>query len=164
MKTYKFFILVLMAIVVSSCGSKKDNSYENVDQMIAEAQASISKVTVDELNSILQHEGEYKVIDCREEEEYIEGHIPGALNIPRGVLEFSSKISNRRETIYIYSQSVNRASLACPALKLLKYRKVYLIDGGWLEWNKTFPELIEKGSGDASTKTQPKAAESGGCG
>ncbi len=164
MKTYKFFILVLMAIVVSSCGSKKDNSYENVDQMIAEAQASISKVTVDELNSILQHEGEYKVIDCREEEEYIEGHIPGALNIPRGVLEFSSKISNRRETIYIYSQSVDRASLACPALKLLKYRKVYLIDGGWLEWNKTFPELIEKGSGDASTKTQPKAAESGGCG
>ena len=164
MKTYKFFILVLMAIVVSSCGSKKDNSYENVDQMIAEAQASISKVTVDELNSILQHEGEYKVIDCREEEEYIEGHIPGALNIPRGVLEFSSKVSNRRETIYIYSQSVNRASLACPALKLLKYRKVYLIDGGWLEWNKTFPELIEKGSGDASTKTQPKAVESGGCG
>lgn len=164
MKTYKFFILVLMTIVVSSCGSKKDNSYENVDQMIAEAQASISKVTVDELNSILQHEGEYKVIDCREEEEYIEGHIPGALNVPRGVLEFSSKISNRRETIYIYSQSVNRASLACPALKLLKYRKVYLIDGGWLEWNKTFPELIEKGSGDASTKTQPKAAESGGCG
>jgi rhodanese-related sulfurtransferase len=164
MKTYKFFILVLMTIVVSSCGSKKDNSYENVDQMVTEAQASISKVTVDELESILLHEGEYKVIDCREEEEYIEGHIPGALNVPRGVLEFSSKISNRRETIYIYSQSVNRASLACTALKLLKYRKVYLIDGGWLEWNKTFPELIEKGSGDASTKTQPKAAESGGCG
>ena len=164
MKTYKFLILVLLTMVMSSCGSKKDNSYDKVDQMIADAQASISKVTVDELKFILEHEGEYKIIDCREEEEYLEGHIPGALNIPRGVLEFSAKISNRRETMYVYSQSVNRSSLACSALKLLKYREVYLIDGGWLEWNKTFPELIEKGSGDASTKTPPKAEESGGCG
>ncbi len=164
MKTYKFFILVVLSMVISSCGSKKDNSYENVDQMISNAQSGISKVTVDELKSILEHEGEYKIIDCREEEEYIEGHIPGAINIPRGVLEFSSKISNRREVLYVYSRSNNRASLACPALKLLKYRKVFLIDGGWLEWNKSFPELIEKGSGDAGAKTSAKEEESGGCG
>ena len=164
MKTYKFSILVLLTLAICSCGSKKDNSYNKVDEMIVEAQASISKVTVDELKSILEHEGEYKIIDCREEEEYLEGHIPGALNIPRGVLEFSSKISNRREALYVYSQSFNRASLACPALKLLKYRKVYLIDGGWLGWNKSYPEQIEKGSGEAGAKTAPKAEESGGCG
>lgn len=164
MKTYKFFILVLLCMVISSCGSKKDNSYESVDQMISDAQSGVSKVTIDELKSILEHEGEYKIIDCREEEEYLEGHIPGAINIPRGVLEFSSKISNRREALYVYSQLNNRASLACPALELLKYRKVFLIDGGWLEWNKNFPELIEKGSGDAGAKTPAKVEESGGCG
>ena len=164
MKTFKLFLLLLSVIVFTGCSSKKDNSYDNVGQKVDEAQAGILKVTVTELKEILEHEGEYKIIDCREKEEFIVGHIPGAINIPRGVLEFSSKISNRRETIYIYSQTNDRASLACPALKLLKYKNVYLIDGGWEVWNKSYPELIEKGEGDAGGSAAPKVEESGGCG
>ncbi len=164
MKIYKLVLLLLLAIIVGSCGSKKNNTYDNVDQMISDVQSGITKITVNELNAVLDHKGGYKIIDCRENEEFIEGHIPGAINIPRGVLEFSGKISNRRETIYIYSQANDRASLAYPALKLLKYNKVYLIDGGWQEWNKAFPELIEKGDGDTRGKTAPKVEESGGCG
>ena len=120
MKTYKLLLLLLLVIIVGSCGSKKNNTYDNVDQMISDAQSDLTKITVSELKAVLDHKGEYKIIDCRENEEFTEGHIPGAINIPRGVLEFSGKISNRRETIYIYSQTNDRASLACPALKLLK--------------------------------------------
>ncbi len=164
MKTYKPLLLLLSVIIIVGCSSKKDNSYDNIGQKVSEAQAGITKVTVTELKEILDHKGEYKLIDCREKEEYIGGHIPGAINIPRGVLEFSDKISNRREIIYIYSQTIDRASLACPTLKLLKYRKVYLIDGGWEEWNKAFPELIEEGDGNEGSKPIPKVEESGGCG
>ncbi len=164
MKTCKLFFILSLVIIIGGCGSKKNNSYDNVGQMVSDAQAGITKVTVNDLKAILDHKGEYKIIDCREKEEFIEGHIPGAINIPRGVLEFSSKISNRREPIYVYSQTDDRASLACPTLKLLKYDKVYLIDGGWQEWNKTFPELIEEGEGDTGGKTAPKVEESGGCG
>ena len=164
MKTYKLFLLLLSVIIITSCGSKKNNSYDSVDQMLKQAQTEITKISVTDLKAIKEHPGEYKIIDCREAEEYIEGHFPGAINIPRGVLEFSDKISNRRETLYVYSQINNRASLACPSLKLLKYNKVYLIDGGWQEWHKTFPELIEKGDGDSGNKPAPKAEESSGCG
>ncbi len=164
MKTYKLFSLLFLIIIIGSCGSKKDNSYDSVEQMLSDAQTHITKVTVDELKAILDHQGDYKIIDCRETEEYTEGHIPGAINIPRGVLEFSGKISNRRETIYVYSQTNDRASLACPALKLLKYNKVYLIDGGWQEWNNKFPKLIEEGDGESGSKPAPKVEESGGCG
>ncbi len=164
MKTYKLFLLLLSVIIIGGCGSKKNNSYDNVAQLVDDSQTGISKVTVNELKAILDHKGEYKIIDCREKEEYIEGHIPGAINIPRGILEFSNKISSRRETIYIYSQTVDRASLACPTLKLLKYKNVYLIDGGWMEWNKAFPEMIEKGDGGKGSKVVPKVEESGGCG
>ncbi|NQT76709.1 MAG: rhodanese-like domain-containing protein [Bacteroidetes bacterium] len=164
MKTYKLFVLVILILIMGSCGSKKDNTYDNVAQMVEDAEAGITKITVNELKAILDHSGEYKIIDCREEDEFFEGHIPGAINIPRGVLEFSSKISNRREAMYVYSQTVDRASLACQALLLLKYNKVYLIDGGWEEWNKVFPKLIEKDAGDTEAKTAPAAEESGGCG
>ena len=164
MKTYKLILLLLLAAIIGSCGSKKDNSYNNVKQMVSDAQINITKITVGELEKILNHQGEYKIIDCRELEEYTEGHIPGAINIPRGVLEFSNKISNRREAIYVYSQSNSRASLACPSLKLLKYNKVFLIDGGWQKWNTEFPEHIEKGDGNDGVKAAPKVEESGGCG
>lgn len=164
MKTHKLFLLLLSALIITSCGSKKNNSYDSVDQMLKQAQAGITKVKVADLKAIKEHDNEYKIIDCRETEEYTEGHIPGAISIPRGVLEFSDKISNRRETIYVYSQTNDRASLACPSLNLLKYHKVYLIEGGWQEWHKTFPDLIEKGEGDAGSKPAPKVEESGGCG
>ncbi|NOR86894.1 MAG: hypothetical protein GQ527_04745 [Bacteroidales bacterium] len=163
MKTYKIIFILVIAIVISSCGSKKDNSYENVEQLLSESQKGIAKITTEELKSILNHEGEYKIIDCREADEYIIGHIPGAVNVPRGVLEFSDKISNRRETIYIYSQTDKRATLACPTLKLLKYKRVYLIEGGWQLWNKSFPELLEEGDGDAA-KVAPVEESGGGCG
>ncbi len=164
MKTYKLLLLLLSVIIIGGCGSKKDNSYDSVAQMLSYAQANTKMLTVTDLKVVQEHKGEYKIIDCRETEEYIEGHIPGAINIPRGVLEFSDKISNRRETIYVYSQNNDRASLACSSLKLLKYNKVYLIDGGWIEWNKTFPKLIEKGDGETGNKPAPKVEESGGCG
>ncbi|MCD4788621.1 MAG: rhodanese-like domain-containing protein [Bacteroidales bacterium] len=164
MKTYKLFFVLLILFFVAGCGAKMDNTYDDVNQKVNEAQNNITKVSVDDLKTIIDNHGEIKIIDCREKEEYINGHIPGAINIPRGVLEFSSKISNRREPIYVYSQTVDRASLACPTLKLLKYDKVYLVDGGWQEWNETFPELIEEGEGDTGGKPAPKVEESGGCG
>jgi len=164
MKIFKLFFLLSLVVILSSCGSEKNNSYENVDQLVSEAQPGIVKVTVAELKEIIDHNTEYKIIDCREKEEYTEGHIPGAINIPRGVLEFSHKISNRRKTIFVYSLNNDRSSLAYQSLKLLKYNKVFLIDGGWQEWNNKFPEIIEKGDGNAGAKIAPKVEESGGCG
>ena len=108
MKTYKLFVLVILILIMGSCGSKKDNTYDNVAQMVGDAEAGITKITVNELKAILDHSGEYKIIDCREEDEFFEGHIPGAMNIPRGVLEFSSKISNRREAMYVYVRSLQK--------------------------------------------------------
>ena len=164
MKTYKiFFVIPILAFIVG-CGAKMENTYENVDQKISEAQKNITKVTVEELKAIVDNHGEITIIDCREKEEYIKGHIPGAINIPRGLLEFSSKISNRRDAIYVYSETIKRASLACPTLKLLKYQNVNLIDGGWQNWNKTFPELLEEGEGDGHKAAPKVEASGGGCG
>lgn len=164
MKTYKLFLILLSIVIIGGCGSKKNNSYDSVAQMLSHVQEDIAKISVTDLKAIQEHKGEYKIIDCRETEEYSQGHIPGAINIPRGVLEFSDKISNRRETLYVYSQTNDRTSLACPSLKLLKYNKVYLIDGGWEEWHKAFPKLIEKGDGETEQKAPPKVEESSGCG
>lgn len=163
MKTYKLLFLFSLAIVINACNSNKENSYANVNEKVNKAQENITKIAVVDLKEKLDH-NELLIIDCRETEEYIEGHIPGAINIPRGLLEFSSKISNRREVIYIYSETIDRASLAYPVLKSLKYKSVYLIDGGWVGWIKEYPSLNEVGLGTAAGESPPKKEESGGCG
>jgi rhodanese-related sulfurtransferase len=164
MKTYKLFSVLLILVFLAACGAKMDNTYDDVKQKVSEAQNSITKVSVDDLKTIIDNHEEITIIDCREEGEYINGHIPGAINIPRGVLEFSSKVSNRRDKIYVNCRTSNRASLACQTLKLLKYKDVYLINGGWKQWHETFPDLIEEGTGEPGGKAAPKVEESGGCG
>jgi len=163
MKAFNLIIILLLTIIIGSCNLKNDSKYDNIDQMLTDAEASITKVSINNLKEKLDHKGEYIIIDCRETAEFIEGHIPGSINIPRGVIEFSSKISNRREIIYIYSQTNDRASLAFSSLKLLKYNSIYLIDGGWEEWIKIYPEIVEKGQPTMDT-TPPKVEEAGGCG
>ncbi|MCW3150364.1 rhodanese-like domain-containing protein [Stutzerimonas stutzeri] len=78
------------------------------------------------------------LIDVREGEEYHEAHIPGAVNIPRGVLEF--KLSNTPElgardlNILLYCKTSGRAALAAAALQEMGYLQVKSIAGGFDAW------------------------------
>ena len=163
-KNIYHLLFVSFAIILSGCNTSIDVTYENADKMVEDAKASVSTISAGEFKALLDEHAEISIIDCREPDEFIKGHIPGAINIPRGVLEFSNKISKRRVKLFIYSQTENRASLACVTLQKLKYSDVTLINGGWEEWNKTYPEMIEEGSGTQSKEAPAKEEESGGCG
>lgn len=166
MKIFKInhFLLILLASLLISCNPNTDVVYENVGDMVNNAMEGVNVISVDDVKLICDHGHDYKIIDCREASEYVEGHIPGAVNIPRGILEFSSKLTNRRDKIYIYSQSVNRAALASKSLKYLKYKEVFIVDGGWEKWIEVYPELVEEGTGEAGGQAAAPAEEEGGCG
>ena len=71
--------------------------------------------------------------------EYEAGHIPGAINIPRGVLEF--KLSNdpalcaRELNIVLYCKTSGRAALAACSLQAMGYRQVQSLAGGFDAWS-----------------------------
>ena len=138
--------------------------FESVDAMIENANKSVEAINAEDFKAKLEAEHHFTIIDCREEKEFIEGHIPGAINIPRGILEFSKLISDRRVKLYIYDQSNKRAALSIGTLKTLKYKHVFMLDGGWEKWHENYPEMIEKGSGEAQKGAPEPEEESGGCG
>jgi rhodanese-related sulfurtransferase len=78
------------------------------------------------------------LIDVRETEEYASGHIPGAVHISRGMLEF--KLSNMPELasrdlkIVVYCKTSGRAALAACALADMGYLDVKSISGGFDAW------------------------------
>jgi rhodanese-related sulfurtransferase len=79
------------------------------------------------------------LIDVREADEFHAGHIPGAINIPRGLLEF--KLSNEPELaardlkLVLYCKNSGRSALAACSLQEMGYLQVLSIEGGFEAWS-----------------------------
>jgi rhodanese-related sulfurtransferase len=80
------------------------------------------------------------LLDVRESAEFEAGRLPGAINIPRGVLEFrigDHPLLSRRDTdILVYCKTSGRAALAALNLKRMGYTKVRSIHGGFDAWSQ----------------------------
>lgn len=79
------------------------------------------------------------LLDVREAAEFEVGRLPGAINIPRGVLEFrigDHPLMSRRDTdILVYCKTSGRAALAALNLKRMGYTNVRSIHGGFDAWS-----------------------------
>jgi rhodanese-related sulfurtransferase len=78
------------------------------------------------------------LLDVREADEYANGHIPGAMHISRGLLEFKlsndPELSDRNLKIVLYCKNSGRAALASVALQDMGYLHVQSIAGGFEAW------------------------------
>jgi rhodanese-related sulfurtransferase len=166
-KSYILFISVAMLFYMSGCTS--DRSYNSSSQMVTNAKQEIHTISARDFREIMGRGDVFKLIDCREADEAGVGHMPGAINIPRGILEFEiTKLYPLRGTrIYIYCETGERSALAAETLQGMKYSNVTSIEGGWNVWTKAYPDKIElKYSKKEVTKdAKEEAVTSGGsCG
>ncbi|HEX8073871.1 MAG TPA: molybdopterin-synthase adenylyltransferase MoeB [Thermoleophilaceae bacterium] len=77
------------------------------------------------------------LIDVREQHEFEEAHLPGAVHVPRGHLEsrIEGKASDKSRSIVLYCASGQRSALAAHTLeKLLGYQDVASMNGGITLW------------------------------
>ena len=104
--------------------------------LVQEAKAQIQEVSLDDAEAAISDAA--LLLDVREGDEYHAGHIPGAVSIPRGLLEF--KLSNdpaldiRDQPIVIYCKTSGRAALAAASMKSMGYLHVQSIEGGFDAW------------------------------
>ncbi len=107
-------------------------------EMVAAAKARIREVDAIRAKEIL---AKTLVLDVREPEEYAAGCLPGAVNIPRGVLEFRidahPAFQNQRDAdILVYCGSGARSALAADVLQELGYTKPISLAGGFKAWQE----------------------------
>ena len=104
--------------------------------LVATAKTRIQEVAVTEAEQAIRAADH--VLDVREADEFAAGHIPGAIHMSRGMLEF--KLSNAPEfqlrdlKIVLYCKTSGRAALAACALQDMGYRNVTSIAGGFDAW------------------------------
>lgn len=105
--------------------------------LVIEAKAQIKEVSTAEAQSTLTG---YTVIDVREYDEFAAGHLPGAINIPRGVLEFKigtvSECADKDKPYLLYCRTSGRAALSTVQLQKIGYSKLVSMAGGFEAWAK----------------------------
>ena len=166
MKFLKIIFPAILSIVLFiGCVQKDGTTYESIDGMVAAAKANIQTMGMEELKTLIDNHAPIQIVDCREDYDFMLGHIPGSIHIPRGLLEFSSKLSNRRIKTLVIGNEMGSGALAVQSLELLKYSDCYMLNFSWFDWEATYPELVEQGMGEAVAAEPVKQESSGGgCG
>ena len=77
-------------------------------------------------------------VDVRDRNEWDEGHIPGAVHVPRGNLEsrIEGAVPDRDARVVVYCASGARSAFAAKALEELGYENVASLAGGFTEWKR----------------------------
>ena len=104
--------------------------------LVALAKSSIKEVSLADTPQAIQNAD--ILLDVREADEYASGHIPGAIHMSRGMLEFklsgNPALNARDLKIVLYCKTSGRAALAAKALHEMGYQHVQSISGGFDAW------------------------------
>ena len=105
------------------------------ETLLEEVRAIVDSVTVEEAHSRLNNGNQVVLIDVREREDFAEGYIPSAQNVPRGFLELQIEgvINDRSASILVYGHE-GQAPLAARDLTGMGYENVAYIAGGLEGW------------------------------
>ena len=121
-KTFKIFILLFsICLLMTGCfnSNKKEEKKEEEKPVV------IEKISFNKLNEIVSNYSEHinvDVIDLRSEEDFEEGHIPGAINIPYE--ELDEIIIDVNREIIVYGDTTIKAKQAAKELLSLGYKNV----------------------------------------
>ncbi len=108
----------------------------NRDQLVALAKSQIVEVTPHDLQYRLEAGEDVTIVDIRERDEFAQGHLPGAVFIPRGYLELQIEQLqfDRAKRIVLYCAGGVRSALAARNLKEMGYESVESLIGGFNAW------------------------------
>ena len=138
-------LVIAAAGLLAGCGIKK-NKEDNKNESKAGGYAQISQ---EEAREMMEREDGHIVVDVRREDEYAEGHIPGAICIPNETIGDSQpeELPDMGQIILIYCRSGNRSKQAAKKLSDMGYTNIYEF-GGIIDW-----------TGEVVTGSEPEVAE-----
>lgn len=120
----KLISIVLSALMLTGCGGKND------DQT-----STYREITMDEAVDMMAREDDYIILDVRRPDEFAEGHIPNAINVPNetiGTVEIP-QLPRKDQLILVYCRSGRRSKEAAAKLVQLGYTSIVEF-GGILDW------------------------------
>ena len=121
----KLVFLLLAVMLLTACGQDKENDQGAV----------YVNITAEEAKQIMDTEEGYIILDVRTQEEYDQGHIPGAILISHEEIAEKAEdvLTDKNQLILVYCRSGRRSKIAAEALVELGYTNIKEF-GGIIDW------------------------------
>jgi molybdopterin/thiamine biosynthesis adenylyltransferase/rhodanese-related sulfurtransferase len=116
-------------------------------ELLQQTRGEIEEIDASRTRELIET-GQPLVVDVREQDEWDEGHIPGAVHIPRGYLEsrIERAAPDPARPIVLYCSAGNRSAFAAKTLGDLGYEDVVSVAGGFTDWKRNgFPVQLQTG-------------------
>ncbi|HUE37962.1 MAG TPA: rhodanese-like domain-containing protein [Candidatus Binatia bacterium] len=118
---------------------------KSLKDLVTEAKTRIREISVAGAAEAVKKNPKTLILDVREPAEWSEGHIPGALHVPRGMLEAKADLeyanrepalADRSVPIIVHCASGARSAMAADVLQLMGFSDVKSMAGGIVAWKE----------------------------
>ena len=119
MKGTYFVITVLVMLLLVGCSTKNQQ------------EVSYRQISMEDAVTMMEAESGYLILDVRTAEEFVAGHIPGAINIPNEDIgtDRIPELADPNQLILVYCRSGNRSKQASEKLAALGYTNIVEFGG-----------------------------------
>ena len=124
--------IITVATVFAGCTQKTNTEQTEATQVNI---GTYYQIPQDEAKRIMDEESDYIIVDAREQSEYDEGHIKGAIVIPYTEIEQKAEemLPDKEQLILVYCRSGRRSKIAAQCLANMGYTNVKEF-GGIIDW------------------------------
>ena len=115
-------------------------------QIVNDAKSRIKEISIDDVKEKLDNAEKFLLVDVREDREFAQDHLPGAIHLGKGVIErdIETRIPDVNAPIVLYCGGGFRSAIAADNLRKMGYTSVLSMDGGVRGWRERgFPVTKE---------------------
>ena len=105
-------------------------------KLVNDAKTRVKETNVAEVKKQIDAGEKFLLVDVREDKEWANGHLPGAVHMGRGVIErdIEGAVPETSAKIILYCGGGFRSALVADNLQKMGYTNVESMDGGWRGW------------------------------
>jgi rhodanese-related sulfurtransferase len=105
-------------------------------KLVNEAKKKIKETNVADVKRRMDAGEKFLVVDTREDNEWANGHLPGAVHMGRGIIErdIEGRVPDTSAKLILYCGGGFRSALVAESLQKMGYSSVESMDGGWKGW------------------------------
>lgn len=104
--------------------------------LVNDAKKRVKETNVADVKRRMDAGEKMVMVDVREESEWAQGHLPGAIYLGKGVIErdIEQRVPDTNTKLILYCGGGFRSALAADNLQKMGYTNVESMDGGWKGW------------------------------
>jgi rhodanese-related sulfurtransferase len=107
-------------------------------KLVGDAKTRVKETNIEDVKRRMENAEKFLLVDVREDNEWANGHLPGAVHMGRGIIErdIETKVPETSTKMILYCGGGYRSALVADNLQKMGYTNVESMDGGWRGWTE----------------------------